>query len=125
MNVPDDTCVTPPPHVPSGPGRLSPHAVTTVGTSLKSTPPWRQIVFEPPGGIVVVVLGTSQIGAGWTSGAEGPESGQTPGEGEVGFGFGQIPATGPYDTFGFGQTPGTGPGDGLGFGHTPGTGVVG
>src|SRR5262249_13746251 len=84
------------------------------------------IVFVPPGGIVVEVASIWQMGAGVTGGP--PPSidvGQELGPGDVGFGLGQTPATGPYSTFGLGQTPATGPGDGGGVGQTPPTGSVG
>src|SRR5262245_36696825 len=83
------------------------------------------MVLVPPGGTVVVVASASQIGAGVTSGPPSTDVGQPPGDGDVGLGFGQTPATGPYSTLGFGQTPATGPGDGDGFGQTGSVGVVG
>jgi hypothetical protein len=122
MNVPEETLEMPSWQTPSGPGIESPQTLIVVATSLNRTPPGRQDVLAPPGGITVVTGSTWQIGASSTGGAGGPGLGQTPPTGVVGLGFGQKPSTGPGDGFGFGQTPSTGPGDGSGFGQTPATG---
>jgi len=62
MNVPVVTFEIPSRQIPSGPGIVSPHTLTVVGTSRKRTPPGRQLVLELPGGIVVVPGSTWQIG---------------------------------------------------------------
>jgi hypothetical protein len=68
---------------------VSPQTLTVVAISLNRTPPGRQVVLAPPGGIVLVLGSTWQTGVSVNGGAGGPGLGQAPGTGDEGLAFGQ------------------------------------